>query len=70
MGKPKVSKFKTSADLMKIPWVKSFSEDPKFYRYSMDDESLMAEYKKGRVWWVVGNIKDRSSVALPKWLSK
>jgi hypothetical protein len=68
--KPKVSKFKTVEDLVKIPWVKSFSEDPKFYRYSIADESLMAEYKKGKEWWVVGNIKNPASVDLPKWVSR
>ena len=70
MDKPRISKFKTCKKLLEIPWVKSFSDDPEFYRYSMDDESLMAEYKKGKDWWPVGNIKNPASVDLPKWVKR
>jgi len=71
MGDPlKESHFQDVPKLFAIPWVKSFSKYPDFYRYSMSEECLMAEYKGGKEWWVVGSIDHPERIQLPKWEPK
>lgn len=66
--KPKVAHFNNTHELLCVPWVKHWSKDPSFFRYSMSDESLMAEFKKGKEWWVIGDINLPEGVKLPKWV--
>lgn len=51
--------FETVKQLLSIPWVHHFSEHPEFYRFSLhkDGRTLMAEYKEGAYWLVVGFIQ-------------
>lgn len=58
--------FNTLEDLLAIPWVKNFSAHANFYRYSVSDNHLMAEYRGGRTWWVVGTLRHRVD-GLPEW---
>lgn len=59
--------FNTTEDLLEIGFVKNFSKLDNFYQYSISDNALMAEYKDGRSWWVVGFIDKLQEVSLPKW---
>ena len=61
--------FKTTKELLKIPFVKRWSKDKEFYRFSISDENLMAEFKNGKEWWVIGNIERPEEVDLPQWKS-
>ena len=63
---PEKGYFNTVEDLLNIPWVKSFSDDSEFYKYGISDELLMATYKEGRNYWVVGSIEHPELVKLPK----
>jgi hypothetical protein len=68
-GEPEEARFNTVKELLKIKWVKSFAKDPTFYKFGMDEEHLMATYKKGKEWWVVGSITYPREVKLPKILN-
>ena len=59
--------FTSTEELLEIGFVKNFSRNDNFYRYSLSDNALMAEYEDGRKWWVVGYIGYPSKVSLPKW---
>jgi len=56
--------FDTTEELLEIDFVKGMSEIKDFYRYSVSGNHLMAEYKNGKEWWVIGTI--RNAVNLPK----
>lgn len=58
--------FENLDEVFGIPWVKKFANDANFYRFSISENHLMAEYRDGREWWVVGKFLD-PNVALPKW---
>ena len=67
-------KFNTTKELLRVPFVKKFSEDEDFSGYALEREehdtetTLMATYKKGKQWYVVGFINGKAStVNLPKW---
>jgi len=71
-----VVEFKTTEELLNIPFVKKFSDkidDTNFYRYSLSAHGyrklLMAEYNEGTIWWVVGYIDDWNlyDFKLPDW---
>jgi hypothetical protein len=66
MGKPKEAYFNTTEELLKIKWVKSFSDDPTFFKFALDEGTLMALYKGGKEWWVVGFVKYRKGIELPR----
>ncbi len=38
-----------------------------FRRYSLSENRLMAEFKNGKEWWVIGFIKYPEKLDLPKW---
>jgi hypothetical protein len=58
--------FTTTDELLSIDFVKSWSEDHKFHRFSISDDCyLMAEFKGGTVWYVIGRLAE--PVDLPKW---
>jgi hypothetical protein len=66
-GYPKaLVEFDTLEELLAIPWVKNFSVLKTFHRYSVSGNCLIAEYRNGREWWVVGLLKN-NDVGLPKW---
>ena len=48
------TEFESWDDLMAIPWVHAFADEPNFYRFSVFRDTLMAEYRGGKEWWVVG----------------
>lgn len=58
--------FSSLKEMLEIPWVKHFSTDPTFHQFSISNDNLMAEYREGREWWVVGFLKD-PNVELPAW---
>lgn|SRR5581483_1974489 len=71
---PLTVEFETIEQLTKIPFVANFARDlgdGPFWRYSLGDDMLMAEYREGATWWVVGYIKDRDAIAdqLPRWIA-
>lgn len=61
--------FNSVDELLNISWVKSFSEDKSFYRYSISDEHLMVECNNGYDWYVIGML-DAPFNGLPKWKAK
>ena len=58
--------FDTLEELVAIPFVKNFSIYGNFYRYSVSDNHLMAEYRGGREWWVIGFLQN-PDIGLPAW---
>ena len=72
------SEFNSAQSLLNIPWVVNFRKlingkpYPEFYRHSIaDGNTLMAEYKNGYSWWVVGFIDNPELVKeMPVWASK
>jgi len=69
------NKFNSIDELLNIPWIKSFSKYDDFYQFSLERDkdgfynfqhSLMAEFKKGKEWWVVGNINEKDIHLLDK----
>lgn len=45
-GPVEFAHFHSKKELLAIPWVKHFSQDPDFDRYSLAKETLIAEYKE------------------------
>jgi hypothetical protein len=60
--------FSTTRELLDVPFVKNFCHDG-FSGFAVSDEHLMATYKNGKEWWVVGTLSDPHLVKLPKWQS-
>lgn len=58
--------FDSLEELVKIPWITNFLKSPNFHQFSASDNMLMAEYRGGREWWVVGFLKNPVD-GLPKW---
>ena len=59
--KSEVIEFSSLNEMLAIDWVRDFSNDKNFYRFSISntlDENykynLVAEYESGYAWWVVG----------------
>lgn len=51
--------FDTLEELMAIPWVVSFALAAEFHGFSVyDNHALIAEYRGGERWWVVGFLKN------------
>jgi len=73
MGEPPPrAAFSTLAELEAVPFVARWKTRAAFIRYSKSDNVLMAEYgptEKEPVGshWVIGFIRDISSVELPQW---
>lgn len=74
------SHFSSTDELLEIDWVKNFTNDDNFHRFSLSrdkrgthNHTLMAEYNDGFEWWVVAfiNEEDISGIDdLPEWKSK
>jgi len=60
------STFNSRGELETIPWVANFKTDPTFFQFSISDNMLMAEYRKGTEWWVVGFFSEPVDF-LPEW---
>ena len=60
--------FSTTDELVDIPFVKNFCSK-EFSGFAISDEHLMATYKNGKEWWIVGTLNDPNLVKLPKWES-
>jgi len=59
----KTNNFNSLDELLNIEWVKSFSEYKDFFRFSIEiaderekNHTLLAEYKNGESWYVIGFI--------------
>lgn len=63
---PEVMPFETLDELLVIPWVKRWREFPRFHQFSQSDRHLMAEFRGGREWWVVGLLSNPVE-GLPVW---
>lgn len=53
--------------LVRIPFVKQFAEITGFSHFAISDNALMAVYKEGFEWWVIGHIADPGAVKIKKW---
>ena len=66
-----VVNFNTVEELLAIPFVKNFSDQPNFDKYSISKsdmgDMLMAEYDGGLIWWVVGHLKEAEDLQIPVW---
>jgi hypothetical protein len=70
---PYTAEVATLEELLALEWVSFWKESPndgeEFHKYSqskVDDGCyLMAEYNKGKSWWVVGYIDEQ--LDLPEW---
>lgn len=64
--------FNSTEDLIKIDFVRGYSQHPEFRRYSIKRDAhiripLLAEYRNGK-WMVVGFLEgDVNSINLPDW---
>jgi len=68
--------FNTTEELLAIPFVKSFSTDRRFHRYSVSVSPhgntihLMCELDDGYEWWCVGRLLNMEGITLPHWEEK
>lgn len=69
--------FSTLEELLKIKFVKKFTNRADFYQFSISRKltspTLMAEYDNGYKWWVIGfliNTKEEIKNQLPAWKPK
>jgi len=69
----KSGEFTTLEELFAVPFVAKWETEPNFLKWSKSDTCLMAEFspseeKPAGTHWVVGFLKDPSSVDLPYWV--
>ena len=64
-----IDEFSNLKELKNIKWVNPRHEDENFYRFSISEKFLMAEYNEGYDWYVVGYL-DEPIDWLPKWEAK
>jgi len=63
---PIVAEFKTTEELLNLDFIKYYADLPDFYKFSIGGNLLMAEYKDGSSWWVIGTII--GTTTLPAWV--
>jgi hypothetical protein len=51
-----IRNFNTINELLSIDFVKSWKKHRNFYRFSLANEHLMAEFKNGDEWYIIGTI--------------
>lgn len=70
--KAKKIEFKNYEEFISDPWMKELQEKEGFYRFSVDDDYLIAEFNEGKDWIIVGGFFDAWEVMrkLPKWEPK
>jgi hypothetical protein len=66
-----VQDFNTLEELLEIPFVKKWSTEKNFYRFSLADyalnfQLLVAEFNDGKRWFIVGFIEN-CNIDLPQW---
>ena len=67
--KPKTMKFDDAEELKDIEFVKRWSENKDFFKYSLSDNYLMAEINEGTGWYVIGRIEgDLGNLDLPEFV--
>jgi hypothetical protein len=66
--------FNSLDELMEIEWIASWKEHTDFYKYSISrNQWLMAEFKEGREWWVIGyfhEVYNDVQLWFPIWIPK
>lgn len=62
--------FDKQEELLNHPWIKEWSKDEGFHRYSLSNQLLIAEFEQGKKWWVLGYIKHPEYIDLPVWEPK
>lgn len=65
--KSKVAEFSTTEELVAIPFVASFANNKSFSGYALSEDRLMATYRNGDGWWVIGYLSDPEKIDLPVW---
>jgi hypothetical protein len=63
---PTVYYFSTTEELLALPGVRWYCDRPGV-KFVMSGGHLMALYKDGFEWWVVGRVGQPEKVNLPKW---
>ncbi len=66
----KKGEFSNQEELESVDWIKNWMEPFRgyeFFRFSMADNTLMAEYDEGRHWWVIGFVDNLPVDFLPRW---
>ncbi len=58
--------FKSTDELLAIPWVDSWRTRPDFHRFSRNGRLLVAELEHGTKWRVVGFLRDSTNINLPE----
>ena len=69
IGKPQRFEFNDLEELLNQNYIKSWSNNPKFYRYSLSDDMLMCELDDGKAWWILGYIEHPEQLTLPRWVA-
>lgn len=59
--------FQTTAELLAWPAVQRWSQRTSFSHFAKRDNLLMAIYRGGYEWWVVGYVSDPAALDLPLW---
>jgi len=62
--------FNSLDELMNHPWMVERKSREGFFKYSISrGDTLMAEYKEGREWWVIGYLSGEGidKLDLPEW---
>lgn len=64
--------FTTMEEMLAGKWPARFKTYEGFHQFSLSNNCLMAEYKDGLEWWVVGYFSegDPQTLGLPKWVAK
>lgn len=66
--RPDPISFNTTIELLELDFVQDFKEkwgEHTFYRFSLDNKALVAEYDNGEWWWCVGHLKSTEGIDLP-----
>jgi hypothetical protein len=64
------SEFNNTEELLEFNYVQAWSNLSHFHQFSISDNKLMAEFKDGTEWWVIGYIKNPKDIQLPEWVYK
>ena len=62
-----VIEFNTTEELLTHDLIKPYSENDNFSHFAMSGSHLMEISDNGFHWWVIGEVKDPSTIELPKW---
>lgn len=73
--------FNSLEELLSNEWINGWTKhpfdfdepkrpNPEFHKFSLSDNRLICELKKGKEWYVIGYIKYPERLQLPKWEPK